>query len=223
MKIKTPLKKDRLRTHFTYNSWKYLAVVLASIFGWNLLYTMTAYRSPEHLRVDLYIQTATATNEGVDGFMKPIWDECVPDMETVTSVLLTTTTSDDVYANMQLSVYIMAGEGDIYILATEDFKNFASQGAFIDLTTYVENGMLNLEGIDTSAGYVATVDDEGIPTGDKQFFGIPAYALDGFKSGMNINNDDLVIGVTAFSNNEENVIKLLNGLIDATRVNEAAQ
>ncbi len=223
MKIKTPLEKKTLRTHLTYNSWKYLVVVLASIFGWNLIYTMTAYRSPENLRVDLYIQSATATNESVDAFMKPIWDEYIPDMETVTSVLLTSTTSDDVYANMQLSVYIMAGEGDIYILTSEDFKNYASQGAFIDLTTYVENGMLNLEGIDTAAGYVATVDDEGIPTGEKQFFGIPAYTLDSFKSGMNVYNNDLVIAVTSFSNNEENVIKFLNGLIDAGRVKDTAQ
>lgn len=223
MKIKTPLEKKRLRTHLTYHSWKYLIVVLASIFGWNLIYTMTAYRSPEHLRVDLYIQTATATNESVDTFLKPVWEECVPDMETVTSVLLTTTTSEDVYANMQLSVYIMAGEGDIYILTSQDFKNYASQGAFIDLTPYVENGMLNLDGIDTAAGYVATVNDEGIPTGEKQFFGIPAYELDGFKTGMYINNDDLVIGVTSFSHNEENVIKFLNGMIDACRVDANTQ
>lgn len=223
MKIKTPLEKKRLRTHFAYNSWKYLTVVLASIFGWNLIYTMTAYRSPEHLRVDLYIQSATADNETVDAFLKPVWDECIPDMETVSAVLLTTSTSEDAYATMQLSVYIMAGEGDIYILSTEDFKNYASQGAFIDLTTYVENGMLNLDGIDVSAGYVATVDDEGVPTGEKQFFGIPAYTLDGFKSGMNVNNNDLVIGVTAFSNNEENVIKFLDGFIDATRATETAQ
>ena len=223
MKIKTPLEKKRLRTHFAYNSWKYLTVVLASIFGWNLIYTMTAYRSPENLRVDLYIQSATADNETVDAFLKPVWEETVPDMETVSAVLLTTSASEDTYATMQLSVYIMAGEGDIYILSTEDFKNYASQGAFIDLTTYVENGMLNLDGIDVSAGYVATVDDEGVPTGEKQFFGIPAYTLDGFKTGMNVNNNDLVIGVTAFSNNEENVIKFLNGFIDATRATETAQ
>jgi len=221
MNIKTPLDKKRIRTHFAYNSWKYLTIVLASIFGWNLLYTMTAYRSPEHLRVDLYIQSATATNESVDTFLKPIWDEYIPDMETVSSVLLTSTTKEDPYANMQLSVYIMAQEGDIYILTTEDFKNYASQGAFIDLTTYVENGMLNLEGIDTSAGYVATVDVDGIPTGEKQFFGIPAYKLEGFKSGMNVYNNDLVIAVTSFSHNEENVIKFLNGMIDACRTETA--
>ena len=108
------------------------------------------------------------------------------------------------------------------MLKTEDFKNFASQGAFIDLTTYVENGMLNIDGIDTAAGYVATTNDEGVPTGEKQFFGIPAYALDGLKTGANIYNSDLIIGVTGFSNNEENTIKFLNGLIDAVRPTDAS-
>ena len=66
MKIKTPLNKNRLRNHFTYSSWKYIAIVIASIFGWNLLYTMTAYRSPEHLRIDVYIQSGTASQETVN-------------------------------------------------------------------------------------------------------------------------------------------------------------
>ncbi|MBQ4552668.1 MAG: hypothetical protein IJA59_06935 [Clostridia bacterium] len=218
MKIKTPLSKEQVRTHLTYSSWKYIALIIASIFGWNLLYTMTAYRSPEHLRVDVYLQSGTAVDEVVDAYFKPVWDACVPDMETVDAVILTSTAAEDAYATMQLSVYIMAGEGDIYMLKTEDFKNYAAQGAFIDLTPYVENGMLNIDDIDVSAGYVAVVDDEGIPTGEKQFFGIPAYTLDGFKTGANIYNRDLVIGVTAFSNNEENVIKFLNGLIEASRV-----
>lgn len=222
MKIKTPLSKERIRTHFTYSSWKYLVVLLASIFGWNLIYTMTAYRSPEHLRVDVYIQSGTAVDEVVDAFFKPVWEACIPDMETVDAVILSTSTTEDAYANMQLSVYIMAGEGDIYMLTTDDFKNYASQGAFIDLTTYVDNGMLNIDGIDVSAGYVATVDDEGVPTGEKQFFGIPAYTLNGFKEKAGVYNQNLIIGVTAFSGNEENTIKFLNGLIEATRVQETA-
>lgn len=221
MKIKTPLSKERIRTHFAYSSWKYLTILLASIFGWNLLYTMTAYRSPEHLRIDVYVQSGTASDEAVDAFFKPVWDACVPDMETVDAILLTTSTTEDTYAVMQLSVYIMAGEGDIYILTTDDYKNYASQGAFIDLTSYVENGMLNIDGIDVSAGYVATVDEEGIPTGEKQFFGIPAYTLDGFRNA-GVNNRDLVMAVTGFSNNEENTIKFLNGLIEAARVEQTA-
>ena len=222
MKIKTPFTKQRLRTHMTYNTWKYIVVIIASVFGWNLLYTTTAYRSPEHLRIDAYIQSASATNEGVDAFFKPLWEELVPDMETVTNVLLTSSTSEDAYANMQLSVYIMAGEGDIYILTTDDFKNYASQGAFINLAPYIENGMLNVDGIDVSAGYVATVDENNVPTGETLLYGIPAYTLNNFKTGMNIYNNNLVIAITGFSNNEENVVKFTNGLIQAGRVTEEA-
>lgn len=219
MKIKTPFSKARLRTHVTYNSWKYLVVILASIFGWNILYTMTAYKSPEHLRIDTYIQGAATSDDTVAAFYKPIWEKYVPDMETITNVILTGT-SDDYYSNMQLSVYIMAGEGDIYMLTTQDFKKYAAQGAFIDLSHYIEEGLLQIGDMDLSAGYVATVDDEGLPTGDTQLFGIPAYTLDGFKSGMNVNNDNLIMGVTAFSHNEENTIKFLNGLIEAGLVQE---
>ena len=47
MKIKTPLTKQRLRTHFTYHLWKYLLAAALTVFCVNLLYTTTAYRSPE--------------------------------------------------------------------------------------------------------------------------------------------------------------------------------
>jgi len=90
------------------------------------------------------------------------------------------------------------------------------------LTPFVESGALNIDGIDTSAGYVATVDDEGRPTGETQFFGIPAKSLTGFRTGMNVYHDDLVIGVTSFNHNEENVIKFLNGLLEAVRPSEEA-
>ena len=148
MKIKTPLTKQRLRTHFTYHLWKYLLAAALTVFCVNLLYTTTAYRSPENLRVDIYMQSTTATQEKVDAFMKDVWQRSVPDMETVSTILLTAGSTDDYYSNMQLSVYLMAGEGDLYALSTEDFKRFAAQGVFIDLTPYVESGALNVEGID---------------------------------------------------------------------------
>lgn len=216
MKIKTPLTRARLRTHMTYHSWKYIIVLAGCIFGWNLLYTTTAYRSPEHLRVDMYIQSATVTEESVAGFAKPIWDECIPEMETVSSVIMTGST-DDYYTNMQLSVYMMAGEGDIYMLSTHDFKTYAAQEVFLNLQPFIDSGAINVDGIDLSAGYVAVVNEDGLPVGEKQLFGIPAYTLDGLAAGMNLKNSDIILGVTAYNGNEENVIKFFNGLIQAGR------
>ena len=215
MKIKTPLTKQRLRTHFTYHLWKYLLAAALTVFCVNLLYTTTAYRSPENLRVDIYMQSTTAMQEKVDAFMKDVWQRSVPDMETVNTILLTAGSTDDYYSNMQLSVYLMAGEGDLYALSTEDFKRFAAQGVFIDLTPYVESGALNVEDIDLSSGYVTLLDDDGNPTETKSLFGIPLYTLYGYMDGMGLDNRDLVIGVTTFNQNEENVIAFLNELIQS--------
>lgn len=216
MKIKTPITGKRVRTHFTYYFWVYILVAAASIFGWDLLYSVTAYRAPEDKRLDIYIQYPTVSEERAAAFFQPIWEETVPDMEEVSSVILTSS-SDDYYGAMQLTVYIMAQEGDIYLLSSADFKKFASQGVFVDLQPYVDSGMLNTEGIDLSAGFVAAVDDEGLPLSERQLFGIPAYTLYGYIPGLGMDNRDMVISATVFSGNEENAIKFMNGLIQAGR------
>lgn len=215
MKIKTPITKDRLRTHFAYNFWKYLIAIIGSIFAWNLIYTTTAYRSPQDKRVDLYIQSSYVSEDSAKKFIDPIWKASVPDMETVSSVILAN--SADYYSNMQLSVYIMAGEGDIYLLSTADFKSFASQGAFIDLAPYIENGQINVEGIDLSAGKVALVDDEGLPAGENIQFGIPAYMLSGYADLGLMDYSNIVMAVTTFNGNQENVLKFFDAFIQAGR------
>ena len=53
MTIATPINKERLRNHLTYSGWKYLLLVIASIFVWNLVYAQTAYRSPQDKRIDV--------------------------------------------------------------------------------------------------------------------------------------------------------------------------
>ena len=215
MKIKTPITKTRLRTHFAYNFWKYLIAILGSIFAWNLIYTTTAYRAPQEKRVDLYIQSSYVSEESSKNFINPIWEASVPNMETVSSVILAS--SADYYSNMQLSVYIMAGEGDIYLLSTQDFKNFASQGAFIDLAPYVESGQINVDGIDISAGKVALVDDEGLPVGENIQFGIPAYTLSGYTDMGMMDYSNIVMAVTTFNGNQENVLKFFDAFIQAGR------
>lgn len=216
MRISTPITKAKLKTHFAYGSWKYLVIVLGSIFLWNIAYTTTAYRSPENKRVDVYLQSATATEEKVNAFFKEVWDAHIPDMETVSAVILTST-ADDYYGSMQLSVYMMAGEGDLYILTTSDFKTYAAQEIFLDLEPFIASGQLDVTGIDLSAGYVAVNDSEGVPTGERKLFGIPLYTLYGYMDGMLLDNRNVVIAMTAYNGNEENVLKFLNGLIQAGR------
>ena len=88
MRIKTPINKETLKHHMTYGLWKYALMAACVIMGWSLIYTTTAYRSPQDKRVDVYILSNTASSELVDKFLEPIWKEAVPEMETVSGVVM---------------------------------------------------------------------------------------------------------------------------------------
>ena len=44
--MKTPINARTLRQHLTYNWWKYLLIIAVAFGLVDLLYTVTAYRSP---------------------------------------------------------------------------------------------------------------------------------------------------------------------------------
>lgn len=139
MRIKTPLTKTSLKTHFTYGWWMYAILIASAFFGWNLIYTTTSYRSPEDLRIDIYIQSGTVSEDRATYYMEKLGKEATPDMETIQTVILSSS-PDDYYGNMQLMVYVYANEGDLFLLGSDDFKNLAGQGVFIDLEPYVVSG-----------------------------------------------------------------------------------
>ena len=219
MHINTPLNRDNLRTHFTYSTWKYALVLVAAIFGWSLIYTVTAYRSPQNKRIDLYIQSATTTSDTVDAFIKPIWEETVPDMESVKSVVLLT--GEDYSATMQLTTFIYAGEGDIYFLTEQSYKSMASAGAFLPLEEMVESGEISLDGIDLKKGWITVVDeynDGDAPRATSQhLYGIPLDTFYGFMSGMMLDNRGMYACILGANQNDDNVIPFFNALLQAGR------
>lgn len=219
MTIETPLTGERVKTHFTYSAWKYVVMCVGAIFAWSLIYTQTAYRSPQNKRIDVYIKSGTASTEVVDAFMEPIWKEIVPEMETVSSVIMMP--GDDYTNVMQLSVYVMAGDVDIFFLPASDFKNYAAQGAFLELDTLVESGALNIDGIDVAAGrvtYVSDYDDDGTPIkSEMHLYGVPIDSLYGFMENMLVDNRGMVMCVTAANGNDENVLPFFNALLQSGR------
>ncbi|MGI6690929.1 MAG: hypothetical protein GX916_11055 [Clostridiales bacterium] len=220
--LKTKLTAQAVRHHFAYSLWKYALLVVLSLFGWNLIYTSTAYRPPQDKRIDLYIQSATTSDELLEPFLTKLWQEAVPDMELVDAVQLQMSSQEDVYAIMQLTTYIAAQEGDIYMLCSDDFKRFASQGAFLELEDLAASGELNLEGIDTSAGYVtlAVSEMDELPADyqpERHLYGIPAASLFGFMNDLMIDNRDMYLSVTVNNGNDANVIPFLNALVQETR------
>lgn len=222
MKLKTRLTWPDLRNHLQYQGWLYLLLIGLSFALVNLVYAQTAYRPPQDARIDIYIQGSGANTDTVNEFLKPIWDEAVPQTELVNAVLLLSGGGEnDYYANMQLVTYMAAAEGDIYMLSTADFKRFASQGSFVPLDEQIAEGVINAEGLDLAAGRVTPVDinekGEVVSLGESRQYGIPAGALYKFASDLMIDNRDMVLAVAVNSGNEEDSITFLDALIQATR------
>ena len=70
MRIRTPINQETLKHHFTYSSWKYLLMAVLVVMGWSLIYTTTAYRSPQNKRIDVYIQSNIGSSDLIDAFME---------------------------------------------------------------------------------------------------------------------------------------------------------
>lgn len=220
MSIKTPLTARAVRNHFTYGSWKYLILVVAAIAGWNLLYTTTQYRPPEEKRVDIYLASAAADTEALNAWLEKIRLEAFPDMELLEASSILEGTDDDYAATMQLSTFIMAGDGDVFLLENDRFKNYATQGAMEPLDDYLASGGLTTGDLDLSKGYATLVD-----TGERHLYGIPADSLTGLEQ-FGVYTQGKTLSVLTRSGNKENAVKFIEYLLthmQGTAAQDAAQ
>jgi hypothetical protein len=207
MSIKTPLTSKRVKNHFAYGFWKYLILIVAAVAGWNLIYQTTQYRPPEDKRIDFYVASNTMDSDAMDTWLADVRKTAFPDLELIEAYTVMTGT-DDPYAQMQLSTFIMAGEGDVYMLDAERFKSYAAEGAMAPLENYVADGSLNSGGLDVSGGYVTESD-----TGGRHLLGIPADKLYGLINHFGIDCRGMVLCVMVRSGNEKKAVKFIDYLI----------
>lgn len=202
----TKITKSRIKNHFTYSWWKYVLLAVLAIVGWNLIYTSTAYRAPKDKRLDIYFVTYSVPDEILNGMRIDILNR-YPQLEDSSVISIVYTADDNYYGSMQLTTYMGAGEGDIYIMPKERFDAFAGSGTFVPLDEAVASGALDLQGMDVSRGY-ATDED-----GTRALYGIPATELYGMMEEYGLDNRDLMICVMAYTRNEAVAVQWVNDFI----------
>ena len=126
-------------------------------------------------------------------------------------VTFTPVAYDDTYGDMQLFVWASAGQGDLYTLSAEAYKNLASGGAMLDLQPYIDDGTLRVEGIDLKNGYVTDAE-----TGKRYLMGIPIDSLTGLES-YGIAPQGKVMSILVNGGNTENTMKLMKWLLENMR------
>ena len=206
---KLTITKKRIQNHFQYYWWQYALLLVIAIFGWNLIYTTTRYRSPEHLKVEWYYEGATSeyTQQLADELLAEVTPLLFPDMEEVTFMLVG---MDEQYGQMQLMVWSAAGQGDLYMLPEESFASLAG-GMLCDLQPYIDNGTLNVDGIDLTDGYITDTE-----TGERYLVGIPTDSLKGLLN-YHIDPSGKMMGLLITGGNTDNTAKLMGYLLDNMR------
>ncbi len=213
MSLHMPITKRRISHHLQYSIWMYLVLAIVALFGWNLIYTTTRYQPPEDMRVEFYVQSSIATEDSLKALADRIHEDVLPDMELVTAEPVTIT--NDYYGDMQLTVWISAAQGDLYMISADYFHRFAGAGAFLDLQPYVDAGKLSAGGLDLTTGY-ATLDDPEPGQDGRHLYGIPTDELTGLTE-YTIVPDDMVLCILYRNGNDENSVKFLNYLLETLR------
>lgn len=203
----TRITKRRIQDHFAYSWWKYVLLACLAVFGWNLAYTSSAYRAPRDKRLDVTFVTYSIPDEYLDEMERSVVERYEA-IEDASFISIAQSAEDDYYSTLQLTTYIGAGEGDIYIMEKDMFTDYAQSGTFIALDEYIASGKLDLHGIDPSRG--ERRDEEG----HTAIYGIPLAELYGFmKDG--IDNRNLVAGITVFSQTQDVAADWLGWLIES--------
>ena len=204
--MKTPITKEKIQNHFTYSLWKYALLAVVAIFGWNIIYSVTAYRAPEEKKVILGVYSyGSETN--INAYMEQVRLDLMPDMEEMNAMYIM---PDETYGDMILTTRIAARECDIYVLPREQFQGYAAQGAYMQLENVLPGLIADLEaaGVSLSRGFRAHEE-----TGEKHQYGIPCADLPGMQPMLQCDTSDMYIGVFFDTGNDENALKFFEQFI----------
>lgn len=204
--MKTPITKEKVQNHFTYSLWKYALLAVVAIFGWNILYSITAYRPPEEKKVVMGVYSY-GSDENISAYMEQVRVELMPDMEEMVTQYIM---PDQTYGDMILSTRIAARECDIYVLPRTQFQSYAAQGAYMALDEVLPDLVADLEaaGVSLSRGY--RTNDE---TGEKHQYAIPCADLPGMTPMLQCDTSDMYIGAFFATGNDENVLKFFEQFV----------
>lgn len=214
--MKTPITKAKIQNHFTYSLWKYALLAVLAIFGWNIIYSVTAYRPPEEKKVVMGVYSY-GSDDNIAAYMEQVRLDLLPDMEEVSAQYIM---PDETYGDMILTTRIAARDCDIYVLPRSQFQSYAAQGAYMALDEVLPDLIADLEaaGVSLSRGY--RTNDE---TGEKHQYAIPCADLPGMTPMLQCDTSDMYIGVFFATGNDQNVLKFFDRFVRDMMVEPVVQ
>lgn len=201
--------KERLAEHWRYGWWKYAILAVATVLGVDLLFSVTAYRPPEEKKLQLYLCNGYADAQALQELLWPDLLAACPEQEELTAANIDVLNGDS-YTQLQFSTYVAAQEGDVMLLPLKEARTMASEGAdaaFLELTLYVESGVIPVGDIDLTAGRMKDAQ------GQTGLYAIPADTLTGLRD-YRCDPSGAVLVAMAYGGNDGAAATLMGQMIE---------
>ncbi len=202
--MKTPFTRKRLKHHFTYAWWKYLAAVLGCLLVMNLFFSVTSARPRDDQKVDLFVYGST-TESLLDAWMENLRAEEFPEQ----ALFDCYSVSSGVTSGVQVfTTRVAVGDGDLLLIPRETFETFAQEGLLMPLEEQPWMAEeLSVHHIDPETGYWRG------PDGVRRLYAVPVGQMPVLSSMMLDSETDYYLGVRIRNGNEETVWQVLRFML----------
>lgn len=128
--------KERLNDHLSYDWWKYIAILVASIFFWSLIFTMTSPRLTSDKKMEVFFIVDGYDADGAERVHARLYDYLSQDF--VDLSFNSYSASDEYTTSQVLTARISIREGDLYVFAYSDKAKENTFGVYVDRDLFVD-------------------------------------------------------------------------------------
>lgn len=214
------ITKKRLKNHFAYSWWKYALAAVLSAMGVSLIFASTAYRPPADKQLTVYVLNDYVNTDALQADLWARIKESCPEQEELTVLNIDLTDDTNIYAPMQFSTYVAAQQGDLFLMPRSEMLKIASDGAeeaLVDLTAYIESGVIDVSGLDLSACTMKKLD------GTTGIYAVPADQLYGLRTAYYNDAKGSVLCIPIYSQNQDTAAEAIRILMELGKGEKPAE
>ena len=214
------ITKKRLKNHFAYSWWKYALAAVLSVMGVSLVFAATRYEPPADRQLTVYVLNDYTDAETMQADLWARIKEAHPEQEALFVQNIDLTDSSNIYAPMQFSTYVAAQQGDVFLIPYDEMLKIVADGpedAFVDLTAYIESGVIDVSGLDLSACTMKKLD------GTTGIYAVPADQLYGLRTAYYNDAKGSVLCIPIYSQNQDTAAEAIRILMELGKGEKPAE
>lgn len=218
------ITRAKIIEHFRHDWYQYIITAVAAIVITSLVALMLAEKTPDENRIDIMMISSPCPSYAfgyISDLMKT--DESLAQYDEIEFYHMS---KDNADRTMQLPQWLIAGEGDIFIVNQDNFRYLVEKGAIIALDDFISDGSLELPGGMERDCYGYENKNYGLPLSYlkafENFYPVDMNQdPDALREELSARDEELgsiYIGIASYSRNTEGALRAVQWMLDHMQV-----